>query len=197
MVVRPRELYDNVSPALAQIAAANDEDADWLETSVRMRLLAKECITQSIREDRIARAARSHVHRKRGDELEKLTDGSQVEIWREPDSKSESGWRGPAKMIKGMFQDGKAIVSRRGFPYLIPLRHSRPHCGFMHLFRVYVAGGLDNLILMLMALVEFVTPNCIRTFGTQWCSKSHRFVHTPSDVMEKPPDIFKLANLIV
>ena len=34
----PRELYDHVSPALSQISEANDEDPDWLETSVRMRL---------------------------------------------------------------------------------------------------------------------------------------------------------------
>ena len=45
----------------------------------RLRPEAKECILQSMVED-----------------CAKLVDGARVDLWREPDSKDDPGWRGPA-----------------------------------------------------------------------------------------------------
>ena len=42
--------------------------------------------------------------------LDKPTTGKPIDIWREPNSKDESGCRSPAEMIKPIRSQGKAIV---------------------------------------------------------------------------------------
>ena len=52
-------------------------------------------------------------------------------MWREPDHKNTSGWRGPAELVRLYAHDNKGIVMWRGYPLMIPLRHIRPHHGFV------------------------------------------------------------------
>ena len=102
--------------------------------------------------------------------LDKLTASKPIDIWREPNSKGESGWRGPAKMIKPLRSDGKAIVQWRGYPMIIPLRHCRPHIGFVWLLSIYTSDGnqLSVMLKNLMGLVEDLVPGHVLTYGRQW-----------------------------
>ena len=129
----PRELYDHENPGLAAQLGAIESVPDAVETSIRLRMAAKDAINQSIVEDRIAKAHNTRVQQPRPEDAARLTEGAKIDLWREPDSKDDPGWRGPADLVKNYAPDNKAIVVWRGYPMLVPLRHIRPHVGFVWL----------------------------------------------------------------
>ena len=53
---QPRELYDVENPGIAAHGGALETSPDFIEVALRLRLLAKDAILQSIVEERIARA---------------------------------------------------------------------------------------------------------------------------------------------
>ena len=72
--------------------ASSNPAADNIESQMRLRLEAKEAIVQAIVEHRIAEAANTKIQQYSQEELSKLAPYSSVDIWREPDSKDQSGW---------------------------------------------------------------------------------------------------------
>ena len=125
--------------------------------------------TQSIMENRIARAGHTRPQRVPLDELQPGT--SEVEFHRE--DADGFGWRGPALLLK-LNENGSAIVEYQGRPYLIPLRNLR-------LFRGVYYNDMDSpksdeavkgqeleswiALRRLMQSVEACVPFKIETFG--------------------------------
>jgi hypothetical protein len=54
-----------------------------------------------------------------------------IDLFREPESKDDLGWRGPGVLLKVMPDNSKAIVEWNGYPYLLPMRFLRPHIGLV------------------------------------------------------------------
>ena len=54
---------------------------------------------------------------------------TEVDLWRMPDKKDASGWRGPCELLDISRKDNTAIVKHQSIPYIVPLRHIRPHVG--------------------------------------------------------------------
>ena len=100
-----------------------------------MRLLAKASIQQSIIELRLSEANHSAPMKVDLSKLQPLVD--QVDLYRVPEKKDESGWRGPCELLDISRSDNTAIVKHQSNPYIVPLRHIRPHLAkalylFMH-----------------------------------------------------------------
>ena len=106
----PACLYDPEVDAIGPVIDAASPTPDVLELALRCRLQAKEAILQSIVEDRLARAQHTKVHQHKPEDLAKLVDGATIDLWREPDSKDEEGWRGPATLLKLYRDRSRTIV---------------------------------------------------------------------------------------
>ena len=83
--------------------------------------MAKDCILQSVAEDRIARAANTRVQQHKPEDMGKLVEDAKVDLWREPTAKDDPGWRGPAQLIKKYPSGAKAVVDWRGHCMLVPI----------------------------------------------------------------------------
>ena len=116
-----RPWFNLDSKTLDSLTGALEKRPDYVETSLRSRLLAKQCIQESIIQDRMSRAIATHQHKHK---QELLTPGMQVDIWRQPDRKDEDGWRGPAELVSVQRKAASAIVVHQGQPLIIPF----PRC---------------------------------------------------------------------
>ena len=59
--MQPRELYDHENPGLAAQIGIWESVPDAVETSIRLRIAAKDAISSAIVEDRLARAHNTRV----------------------------------------------------------------------------------------------------------------------------------------
>ena len=98
---------------------------DFFESYIRMKLIAKVCIQQAIIEHRLAQAQGSAPMKMDLSKLKPLVD--QVDLYRVPEKKDESGWRGPCELLDIAPHDNSATVKHQSLPYIVPLRHIRPH----------------------------------------------------------------------
>ena len=172
----PMPYYDFDSPGIQAVTGARTGNPSLFERALRLRQMALTAATQSIMEDRIARASHTRPQRV---PLEDLKPGvSEVEFHRE--DQDGFGWRGPANLLK-LQENGSAIVEYQGRPYLIPLRNLR-------LFRgaYYINYNLDTkppddmrqqeleswlALRRLMQSTEAMVPYRIDTYGHL---KNHR-----------------------
>ena len=122
---RARDLYTIDDDSLCAYKDARSTKPDVIETTMRMRLLAKDCIIQSVIEHRIAESAGTKVQQYTPEEVAKLVPGCKVNIFRKPASKEISGWKAPADLIHIAPRDNETIVQWRGHPMGFPLRHVR------------------------------------------------------------------------
>jgi hypothetical protein len=97
----PRDVYTLENTNLSAVAGATAAKPDFLETSMRAKLLAKDTIIQAVIEHRIAEAASSKHQQYNAETLETLAAGCRckVDLWREPGDKSMQDWRGPAEVL--------------------------------------------------------------------------------------------------
>ena len=124
-----RDLYDlcNSSP---QAGSSSPEDV--ADRAVLLRQHAKAAVLRSVAEHRLARA--QHAHHQVSDLVGKAP-GTLVDLYRRPASKDAPGWRGPATLVDLSELTGTAIVTWQGRPYVVPLRHVRPHAGVGLVYR--------------------------------------------------------------
>ena len=94
-----KDWYSMEPKTVASVVGAAEERPDVVETMIRLRLLAKQCILQGIVEDRFAQAAKIKQH---SHSQELLLLGMQVDIWRMPTRKEEHGWRGPGLWVEAI-----------------------------------------------------------------------------------------------
>ena len=129
--VPPRDLYEGNSEALDSYIGSVESEPDAMERVLRLRLLAKDAIIQTIIEDRIARANNTRTQTQHVAEL--VVGPKTRDIYRSPDRRvlgqGGSGWHGPADLLEVSPDNSKAIVKWQGMPLLLPIRHIRKHIG--------------------------------------------------------------------
>eukprot|EP00959_Pyramimonas_sp_CCMP1952_P159559 3337664-Pyramimonas_sp.AAC.1 len=74
--VQPRELYDFENPGLSAQLGILESVPDAVETSLRLRMAAKDAINAAIIEDRIAKAHNTRVQQHTAADAAKLVDGA-------------------------------------------------------------------------------------------------------------------------
>ena len=131
--VPPRDLYETDNSTLDSYIGSVSSSADAMECALRLRLLAKDSIIQSIIEDRIARANNTRSQRIDTNDLQ--IGQKTIDIYRAPDSrtlgKGGTGWHGPADLLEFSHDNSKAVVVWQGMPLLLPTRHIREHICYL------------------------------------------------------------------
>ncbi|CAE7721255.1 unnamed protein product [Symbiodinium sp. CCMP2592] len=156
--VLPRPYYDVDQTTIAQVAGALQTDITPFERALRIRQMALSMVHQAVAEDRIARANRTRPHQLKVGEL--IPGTTKVDFHREV--QGDVGWRGPAELLKLDVQEGTAILSYQGRPYLVSLRHIRPHqAGVFVSFSEPQAEAFNGL----RKLVEELSPYKVTTVG--------------------------------
>ena len=192
----PRDLYTIDDDSLCAYKDARSTRPDAIECAMRQRLLAKDCIIQAVIEHRIAESANTKVQQYTPEQISTLTPGCQVDIFHEPESKEISGWKGPADLIHIAPRDNKAIVQWRGHPMGLPLRHVRPHIGFLWLLNSSATDGDEEsaeLVSLLMNLVDDHALGQVFTYGKIWSRERQAFYFVPDNIQEQPPKVYTLA----
>ena len=165
----PMPFYDLEAPGIQAITGAGHANPSIYERALRLRQMAITAASQSIMENRIARAGHTRPQRVPLEELQAGT--SEVEFHRE--DADGFGWRGPALLLK-LNDNGSAIVEYQGRPYLIPLRNLRLFRGvyyndseFSKADDAVKGQELESWIALrrLMQSTEACVPFKIETFG--------------------------------
>lgn len=124
----PRGFYEVECQTELGNSGASEATPDVIEQTIRMRHLAKYNILRSVWESRLAKAHRSRpMQQSLGDFKPKETA---VDLYRVPERKDESGWRGPCVLLDVDADEGTAVVKSQGLPYIVPLRHIRKHLAY-------------------------------------------------------------------
>ena len=164
--------------------------------------MAKDCILQSVVEDSIARAANTRVQQHKPEDMAKLVEDAKVDLWREPTTKEDPGWRGPAQLIKKYPSGAKAVVDWRGHCMLVPIRHLRPHVGFATMtFFLSLLGfaeedGLTEAVSTLLDLIESMVPYKHFQLGLVYDSEAHSFIQNPTDLDSNPPPVWTQLKMV-
>ena len=93
----PRGIYEPGTQSVVAHSGAAETSPDYFESYLRMRLLAKASIQQFIIELRLSEANHSAPQKVDLTKLQPLVD--QVDLYRVPEKKDESGWRGPCELL--------------------------------------------------------------------------------------------------
>ncbi|CAK0791575.1 unnamed protein product, partial [Prorocentrum cordatum] len=118
----PRDFYDENSATTMAHKGALEISPDTFESNVRMRLLSKQNVLNTIVEERLAIANKSRPQKL---DTERIKVGDKVDLYRTPSKKDQEGWRGPCDLLH--MKSTGAIVVWNGYPYIVPLRHIRIH----------------------------------------------------------------------
>ena len=121
--VLPRPYFQDDTDHITAITGALQTDVIPFERAIRVRQMALSMVHKAIAEDRVARANRTRPQQLRLGELKPGV--SLVDYYREV--QDDVGWRGPAELLRISQTEGTAIISYQGRPYLVALRHIRPH----------------------------------------------------------------------
>ena len=123
--VQSKELWNLETDNIQATESALDLKPDVAELAIRTRMLAKQCILQSIVEERLA-LARKMKQQKHPPSL--LVPGMLVDVYRSPAVKRElAGWHGPGELLSIQRHAGAAIVLLHGQPLMSPLNSIRRH----------------------------------------------------------------------
>ena len=161
--ILPRGFYDDESPGLLSAAGALQSDLTTFEKAVRIRQMSLAAVQQAIVEDRTARAHRTRSHRL---DTSALVPGtSEVEFYREV--QGDVGWRGPALLLRIDPDEGVAIIQYQGRPYLVSIRHIRPHVQtFLNINdSLCLKESAEDELLDIMKATEMVPPFNKRFLG--------------------------------
>ena len=209
----PRGLYETGTNSLMAHSGAADTSPDYFEAYLRMRLLAKVSIQQAIIESRIAEANNSRPMKLDHNKLRPLQD--QVDLYRLPDKKGESGWRGPCELLDISMKDNTAIVKHQSLPYIVPVRHIRPHIASAlytylgsaqtffqsevwsahKLWPQNASGDLYKALHTLLDKIDKLVPGTVHTQGCV-LTKDGQQKYIPPDFLTQQPREFACADLV-
>ena len=135
-------------------AGALQTDLTVFEKALRVRQLSLSAVQQAIVEDRTARANRTRIHR--------LLFQTEVDLYREV--QGDVGWRGPALLLKLDADEG---VANRGRPYLVAIRHIRPHAQIYNVEQrsLKLSEPAEDSLFVLMKMTESLPPQSKRMIG--------------------------------
>ena len=198
----PRDLYSPDMDTLESYQSSVEVSPDPIERAVRLRLLSKQNTLKTVIEERIARANRS---RPQNVDLSKLDVGSQVDVFRVPDRKDQSGWRGPRELVKLSKDGSKAIIVWNDMPYMVSMRFIRPHIFFGELFlllhgevfkvEVFEAMPGSQELWVLMDYVDGSPAGVSFQYGRQM-TKESLIIHVPPDIDVMESQQWKLATKV-
>ena len=118
--------FDHGTNSTLAIDGARDTTPDTFESYLRLRMLAKAAVQKAVIEQRIAEANNTKIQILSDvAKLRPLQDF--VDLYRVPDRKDSPGWRGPCDLLDINLKENVAIVKHQSMPYIVPLRHVRPH----------------------------------------------------------------------
>ena len=149
--VLPRPFYQEDHQGVMALSGALQTDITPFERALRIRQTALSMVQMAVAEDRVARANRSRPHQLKLDEL--VPGTTMVDYYREVHG--DVGWRGPAELLKVNRSEGNAVLSYQGRPYLVSLRHIRPHQAGVF---VTMSGIQEQSFAYLQKLVEQLSP---------------------------------------
>ena len=155
----PRGFSEFEDNSTTFITGAADNSVELFEQALRLRSFAVQAIHRCVVEDRLARA--SHARTQQHD-LAALRLGSKtVDVFRPPQVRGESGWRGPADLLQVDVNNGTAVIIWQGRPYLLPLRHVRCHLPVVTALSIFAAGMMDQeeLIGDMISFMDLVDNN--------------------------------------
>ncbi|CAE7220811.1 unnamed protein product, partial [Symbiodinium sp. CCMP2456] len=156
--VLPRPFYQEDGNSIMALSGALQTDVTPFERALRIRQTALSMVQAAVAEDRVARANRSRPHQLKLDEL--IPGTTLVDYYREV--QGDVGWRGPAELLKLNRAEGNAILSYQGRPYLVSLRHIRPHQAGVF---VTMSGVQEQDLVYLRTLVNQLSPYKVVTVG--------------------------------
>ena len=156
--VLPRPFYQEDNESVMAVAGALQTDITPFDRALRIRQTSLSMVQRAVAEDRVARANRSRPHQLRLGEL--VPGTTLVDHYREVNG--DIGWRGPAELLKVSREEGTAILSYQGRPYLVSLRHIRPHQAGVFVTLSQVQEGDFNY---LRCLVEKISLYKVMTVG--------------------------------
>ena len=161
--ILPRGFYDDEAAGLLASAGALQTDLTTFEKALRIRQMSLSAVQQAIVEDRTARANRTRAHRL---DVSSLVPGtSEVEFYREV--QGDVGWRGPAKLLMLDADEGVAVIQYQGRPYLVAIRHIRPHVETysMDIGNLKMSQQAEDELFDVMKVIEHVPPMSKRMLG--------------------------------
>jgi len=122
----PREFANSTQQSVSNVCDGDVGKSGILANTVRLRELALEATLKTIVKDRLDRA--QHVSaRPTGDDCDYAIN-ELIDIWKEPATKAQSGWVGPARVADPNPNDhGKIVVEWRSQHIPVALRRSRRH----------------------------------------------------------------------
>ena len=161
--ILPRGFYDDESVGIMASAGALQTDLTVFEKALRVRQLSLSAVQQAIVEDRTARANRTRSHRL--DTASLVPGTTEVDLYREV--QGDVGWRGPALLLKLDADEGVAIVEYRGRPYLVAIRHIRPHARTFNVEQrsLKLSDQSEDELFVLMKMTESLPPLSKRMIG--------------------------------
>ena len=121
--VLPRPFYQEDSSNITSVAGVLQTDITPFEKALRIRQLSLSMVQRAVAEDRIARAGRSRTHQLDTNAL--VPGTTTIDFYCEV--QGDVGWRGPATLLRLDKDEGTAILTYQGRPYLVSLLHIRPH----------------------------------------------------------------------
>ena len=165
-----------------------DDTSDMCERAILLRHTAKIAVIKALIEQRVARANRAH---KQDTKVTKV--GQIVYLYRGPPTKDFPGWKGPGVVLELNDTDGTAIVRWQGRPWLMALRHLRPHEGYCpttaagYAASTYLAcsatsaeeasPAIDHMVEQLMRLqdkADGATPGKLQSYGRVYDTRRNR-----------------------
>ena len=123
----PRDMYLPDSEALEAHARALQKTPGPMENQLRLRMHSKHIIINTIVDGRIACANRTRTQTQ---PIMDMQIGMDVDIYKIPDRKNDSGRRSPGGLSHIMKDGSGKIVVHQGMPSLVPMKHLIRHVGF-------------------------------------------------------------------
>jgi hypothetical protein len=123
--MHPGGFYEFEDSSIAGVGAAADAGVDVFETILRLRMMGTSCVAKAVVEDRFASA--NATKPQKFDIAQFMEGETEVGIFRLPEEKDESGWRGPGCVLELDLANNAVVVKYQGVPYMIPLRHLPKH----------------------------------------------------------------------
>ena len=184
-----------------------DGTTDLCERAILLRHNAKIAVLRALIEQRVARANRAHK------QMSEIQPGMTVDLYRRPSTKDFPGWKGPGTVLEVNSKDGTAIIKWQGRPWLMALRHVRPHEGFCpteatgyarstwladaHTHNTHTTtnttdSGLNDVVRRLMELMDIAdgtTPGRLQSYGRLYDEKRSRWT-----LVATKPSLAKLVR---
>ena len=209
----PRGMFELCTDSPLALENGNKTSSDTFENYLRLRMTAKVSVQKSIVEARIAEANNSKPHNL-ADVLKLRPMKDEVDLYRTPEKKDTTGWRGLDLNVK----DNTAIVKHQSLPYLVPLRHVREHMA--RIFRMLMMNPVYTTFFMdtdlwqrfpewnvertgsayqklhtLLDLVDGHNAGEILTIGSVHDPQGHQQFRPP-DFQDNPPEIYGMAKMV-